>query len=148
MITEWEGSISLSHGTNLSAGVAFLISKHVKYNPVFLEIIPGWLLWADIIIGNNSFFFFLYSYRKWASWFFLRLSKELLKCSEDKTVVIGGDFNCTVDHKLDRNHEEPHFGSADAFKSLINRHNLVYLWRHKHRLRISEDERENACNSS
>ncbi len=36
---------------------------------------------------------------------------------------------CTVDYSLDRNHEEPHFGSADVFKSLINRHNLVDLWR-------------------
>ncbi len=29
-INEWEGSISLSHGTNVSAGVAFLFSKRVK----------------------------------------------------------------------------------------------------------------------
>ncbi len=36
-INEWEGSISLSHGTNVSAGVAFLFSKRVKDNPVFLE---------------------------------------------------------------------------------------------------------------
>jgi len=40
-INEWSGSISLSHGTNLSAGVAFLISKRVKNDPDFLEIIPG-----------------------------------------------------------------------------------------------------------
>ncbi len=52
-----------------------------------------------------------------------------MKCSDDKIVVIGGDFNCTVDHNLDRNHEEPCFGSADVFKSLINRHNLEDLWR-------------------
>jgi len=58
--------------------------------------------------------------------FFLgKLSDELMKYLQDNNVIIGGDFNCTVDHILDRNHEEPHPGSADVFKSLINRHNLV-----------------------
>ncbi len=119
-VNEWEGSISLSHGTNVSAGVAFLFSKRVKDNPVFLEIIPGCLLRADIIIGNNSFSFYnIYAPNIGSERcdFFLKLSEELLKCSDDRIVVIGGD--CTVDHKLDRNHEEPHFGSTDVFKSFF-----------------------------
>lgn len=132
-INEWEGSIGLSHGTNLSAGVAFLFSKRVKDNPVILEIIPGRLLRADIVIGNNSFSFYnIYAPNIGSERcdFLKELSEEMLKCSDDKIVVIGGDFNCTVDHNLDRNHEEPHFGSVDALKSLINRHNLIDLWRH------------------
>lgn len=123
-INEWEGSIGLSHGTNLSAGVAFLFSKRVKDNPVILEIIPGRLLRADIVIGNNSFSFYnIYAPNIGSERcdFLKELSEEMLKCSDDKIVVIGGDFNCTVDHNLDRNHEEPHFGSVDALKSLINR---------------------------
>lgn len=129
---EWLGNIGLSHGTNLSAGVAFLISKRVKNDPDFLEIIPGRLLRADITIDNNSFSFFnIYAPNigNERSVFFGKLSEELLKCPQDNIVIIGGDFNCTVDHKLDRNHEEPHPSSAGVFKSLINRHNLVDLWR-------------------
>lgn len=41
--------------------------------------------------------------------------------------MIGGD--CTVDYKFDRNHEEPHSGSTHVLKTLINRYNLVDLWR-------------------
>lgn len=109
---EWLGNIGLSHGTNLSAGVAFLISKRVKNDPDFLEIIPGRLLRADITIDNNSFSFFnIYAPNigNERSVFFGKLSEELLKCPQDNIVIIGGDFNCTVDHKLDRNHEEMSF---------------------------------------
>lgn len=45
--------------------------------------------------------------------------------SQDRMIVFTGDFNCTIDHTLDRNHEEPHSQSADVLKTLINYHNLV-----------------------
>lgn len=42
---------------------------------------------------------------------------------------MAGDFNCTLCHTFDRNHEEPHSQSADVLRSLIVYHNLVDVWR-------------------
>ncbi len=44
-------------------------------------------------------------------------------------IVLAGDFNCTLSHALDRNHEEPHSKSADVLQSLIVYHDLVDVWR-------------------
>lgn len=42
--------------------------------------------------------------------------------------MLVGDFNCTLDQAVDRNHEEPHPFSAEALRSLINYHSFTYLW--------------------
>lgn len=39
-----------------------------------------------------------------------------------------GDFNCTLDQAVDRNHEEPHPCSAEALRSLIFYHSFTDLW--------------------
>ncbi len=44
-------------------------------------------------------------------------------------IVLAGDFNCTLSHTLDRNHEEPHSKSAEVLRSLIVYHDLVDVWR-------------------
>ncbi len=48
----------MSHGTNLSAGVAILFSPCVCNQPVMFEVIPGRLLRADVIVGQMGFSFF------------------------------------------------------------------------------------------
>lgn len=44
-------------------------------------------------------------------------------------MVVGGDFNCTVNPDLDRNHDEPHLGSAEVLKNVIGYHDFVDIWR-------------------
>lgn len=56
-ISDWKGSVLLSHGTNLSAGVAILFSSCVGIQPVAVEIIPGQILRADIVFGDTHFSF-------------------------------------------------------------------------------------------
>ncbi len=34
-------------------------------------------------------------------------------------MVVGGDFNCTINPDLDRNHDEPHPSSAEILKMLL-----------------------------
>lgn len=58
-----------------------------------------------------------------------KLSEAISDCLQDTIIVLGGDFNCTLDQAVDRNHEEPHPSSAEALRSLINHHSLIDLWR-------------------
>ena len=45
---------------------------------------------------------------------------------------MGGDFNCTVNEILDRNHAEPHPVSQHALRQLVSSHGLVDVWRRMH----------------
>lgn len=40
--------------------------------------------------------------------FFRKLKTALSDVLQDRIVVLAGEFNCTIDHTLDRKHEEPH----------------------------------------
>lgn len=45
--------------------------------------------------------------------------------SIDDGFVLRGDFNCTENPHLDRNHREPHSASAKALGQLIERRELA-----------------------
>lgn len=62
--------------------------------------------------------------------FINKLSAALSQCTLDNMVVEGGDFNCTINPDLDRNHDEPHTSSAEIKKKkVIDYHDFVDLWR-------------------
>ncbi|XP_047658580.1 uncharacterized protein LOC125139265 [Tachysurus fulvidraco] len=44
----------------------------------------------------------------------------------------GGDFNCTQNDLMDRNHTEPHAASKHTLTRLIKTHDLVDVWRRQH----------------
>ncbi len=57
-LNEWKGQRFLSHGFNVSAGVAILISESAQGRvSYFIEIIPGRMQRVDIILQNVSFSF-------------------------------------------------------------------------------------------
>ncbi len=106
---DWKGSVVLSHGTNLSAGVAILFSPHVSIQPDVVEIIPGRILRVDMVFGNTNFSFinvYAPNVGQESISFFKTLSDALLQCTQGNVVVLGGDFNCTVNSYLDRNHDQ------------------------------------------
>lgn len=115
----WKGNVLLSHSTNLSAGVAFLFSPYVSMQSNSIEIIPGRILRADIVIGD-AYFSFINIYAPTVGHdrvsFFKILSDAILQCPRGNMIVLGGDFNCTIDSHLDRNHNEPHNSSAESLK--------------------------------
>lgn len=57
--------------------------------------------------------------------FFCKLSTAVSDCSEDRILILDRDFNCAVDHTLNRNHEEPHPKSAKVLEGLLTCHDLV-----------------------
>lgn len=54
---------------------------------------------------------------------------KLQNCSSDEFLFWGGDFNCTENYRVDRNHLEPHAPSSLALKELIKTHCLCDVWR-------------------
>ena len=60
------------------------------------------------------------------------ISEVLNDCAMEDFLFLGGDFNCTEDVILDRNHAEPHPASQHALKQLVRSHGLVDVWRRMH----------------
>jgi len=54
----------------------------------------------------------------------------------EELLFLCGDFNCTENDKLDRNHLEPHIASQKALTQLTRAFDLCDVWRivhHNHR---------------
>ena len=64
--------------------------------------------------------------------FFKKLREVLSDCAPEDFLFLGGDFNCTENALLDRNHAEPHPGSQQVLKQLVQSHGLVDVWRRMH----------------
>lgn len=57
-LSEWKGQVFLSHGSNVSAGVAILISAKLQEQASnMIDIIPGRMQRVDIILQGLSFLF-------------------------------------------------------------------------------------------
>uniref|UniRef100_A0A3B5PPF5 Reverse transcriptase domain-containing protein n=1 Tax=Xiphophorus maculatus TaxID=8083 RepID=A0A3B5PPF5_XIPMA len=131
---EWDGNIILSHNTSLSAGVAILFSRN--FLPVSIEIedvVSGRLL-KVIVKYENIKFILLNVYAPVNSSercvFLEKLANTLLNCVSTDYLILGGDFNCTIDD-LDRNHLEPHLQSRKILKRIIETYDLADVWRFK-----------------
>ncbi|KAI4877207.1 hypothetical protein NFI96_007832 [Prochilodus magdalenae] len=145
----WKGDCFLSHGTNLSLGVAVLLAPSLKAAILSKsEVVPGCLLMVRASVFEHTFTFInVYAPNRGPDRvdFFSRLDQILQSVSSGETVVMGGDWNCTLDFVHDRNGEEPHPQSAAALGSIVSGFNLIDVWREKHpqvkqytRVRVSE----------
>ena len=63
--------------------------------------------------------------------FFTLLSNELKNTHHDQ-LIVGGDFNCTLDFYIDRTSGEPHPQSSRSLSNVIIHHDLIDAWRIKH----------------
>lgn len=63
--------------------------------------------------------------------FLEKLASTLSGCASTDILIVGGDFNCTVDD-LDRNHLEPNAQSRKTLKCIIETYELTDVWRSKH----------------
>ena len=131
--TEWEGEVILSHLSNSSGGVAILFSR--DFAPMSFEV-------EEIMKGRlmvvrakyelfNMVFINVYASTNGPARIMLlnELSRVLSQCGPDDFVYASGDYNCTENDLLDRNHIEPHSESKRAMKCLIETHGLTDVWR-------------------
>ena len=59
----------------------------------------------------------------------IRCSEKLHPPPPDNILILSGNLNSTLDHTLDRNHDEPHPQSVNELRALITYHGLVDVWR-------------------
>lgn len=133
----WDGGCFLSHGSNISGGVAILISPGLEAGVLGKEeAVRGRMLSVRMKIRGVEYVFLnIYAPNNGAEResFFDKLNQELSKISDSGVVVVmGGDWNCTLDFSTDRNGEEPHRKSAEALSRIIARAGLCDVWREQH----------------
>ncbi|KAK0147956.1 Transposon TX1 uncharacterized protein [Merluccius polli] len=135
---EWEGELVLSHNTTLSGGVGFLFSR--GFTPTSLEVrhVVEWrcLLVRARFEHFNVVFINIYAPNNGTErkHFFENMNDILNSCGPEDYLFVGGDFNCTENEILDRNHAEPHPVSQHALRQLVSSHGLV-----DHTLNVTRD---------
>lgn len=122
----------LSHGTNLSAGVAVLFKPLVNAKVLSsTEVVRSRLL----IVKAGFCFVNVYAPNPGPErvCFFTLLEKELVNYHQDQ-LITGGDFNCTLEFTIDRISDEPHPQSthSQTLNSVITHLDLLDAWRVKH----------------
>lgn len=135
-VREWDGKILLSHGTTASAGVGLLFSR--TFNPLSVEaehVVQGKCLLIRAAFEHfNIVFINIYAPSVGAERkrFLEKVNEKLKDFNSSDYVFLGGDFNCTENEILDRNHAEPHPVSQHALQQLVRSHGLVDNWRRMH----------------
>lgn len=132
----WEGNIFFSHGSNVSGGVAILFAKDLNMKVISLrEIEKGRVLVVQVeIMGLIFVFVNIYAPNKGAERInlFKKLDDGLKVVDKNECLVLGGDWNCTLDFTMDRNGEEPYPPSANVLSNIIRDYELVDIWREQH----------------
>ncbi len=123
----------LSHGTNLSAGVAIIFSPNIKVRIMTKqEIEPGRLLAVRVEI-NGIVVVFVNIYAPNSGFgrinTFNKLKIFLKQKQPEDLIFLGGDWNCTLDPPLDRNGEEPNFNSPAVLANIIVSFDFTDIWR-------------------
>ncbi len=130
---EWAGEVIMSHKTNISGGVAILLRKNII--PVSFEVenvVEGQLLKLRaefekcIVVFINMYAPVLGGERVS---FLNKVRDAVENCKPEEYLFIGGDFNCTENDNIDRNHKEPHMESQCVLRQIIKEHDLYDIWR-------------------
>ena len=131
----WEGQLCLSHGTNVSAGVAVLFSPGLNIKIIStVEIVKGRALAVRAEIESCNYVFVnIYAPNIGTERinFFNLLGNKVSQFNQD-VMVASGDWNCTTDFLEDRIGEEPHLQSAACLRRLLLKLDLTDAWRIKH----------------
>lgn len=131
----WKGVYRLSHGTNISAGVAILFREAGSESILSCtEVVKGRLLVVRAAIEGSVYCFVnVYAPNNGAERvrFYTQLQNELM-LHQQEYIIVGGDFNCTLDFTVDRIGEEPHPQSSQALKNAILHLDLLDSFRVKH----------------
>lgn len=129
----WEGKYILSHGSNVSSGVAICFSPSCNFSILSEhEIEPGRLLAVKAKVNtHNVIFLNIYANNKGAerSVLFKKIAEFLNTLKQKDIVIMGGDFNCTLDFNMDRNNEETHNQSSAVLENIIKKFELNDIWR-------------------
>ena len=133
---DWDGSIFFNHGSNHARGVAILVHSRLDHNIRRVRHddngrILNLLLDFDDVTLNiiNTYAPNTDSERR----LFFTILEDFI--SHDCENIIGGDFNCVSDPRLDKFGGNPNVRqSSSLFLDSINaRHGLSDIWRERHK---------------
>jgi exonuclease III len=97
----WKGASVLIHETNLSAGVAVLFAPGLSVKRCSSkEVCKGRLLVVKAEMNNMGFVFinvYAPNTGRERGVLFVSLRQELSQVAPEETLVVGGDWNCTMD---------------------------------------------------
>ena len=132
---EW-GNLSFFSGIKSnSQGAAILINKNVKCEIVnYFDIFKGRLQALEIRINDRNITIInIYGPNNDEISLFEKL-EEFLLLNNDKSIIVGGDFNTILDIEKDRKNgaRETHKNIRKKLESIINTNNLIDVWRVQH----------------
>ena len=134
--SEWNGDAFFSNGTNNSRGVAVLISSRLDYDVIRVRsdnegrILNVLLDLDDHTLNIVNIYAPQTDTERQA--FFSGLDDFI---SDDHKNIIGGDFNCIANVRLDKVGGNPNARqlAAATLQTICALHNLVDIWRDRHK---------------
>jgi len=133
---QWEGSAFFSHLTDTSCGVAILFSSCVKPEILVVnEVSLGRLLHVKVRFEDFVVNFVNIYAPCWGAArvrFYDHMRRFMLTLPDEECVILGGDFNCTLNPSLDRVGKEPHSPSTKELQQVVKLLNLRDIWRVQH----------------
>lgn len=133
----WRGTILFSHLSSNTTGRAICLSNKLDHQILEHKIIlPGRILHATVCIQEQNYHL-INVYAPTCpkeKLIFLRCLKHHLNNLESSTpIFLGGCFNCTINHKLDRTCDnEPYPQTSEEFKHIVKRFKLNDTFRNIH----------------
>lgn len=133
---EWVDQVySASCGGGKKRGVAILFNKTVYYNneKVFCDVEGRYVMVVGTIGGLKITILNVYAPNEDCPHFFKKIAHLLAECGEG-LVLIGGDFNCVVNNKLDKLPitTKPQCRMSKSLTNMIKELGLVDVWRLLH----------------
>ncbi|XP_032895577.1 zinc finger protein 830 [Amblyraja radiata] len=134
-LLEWGGEVFMSHLSSISSGVAILLAPN--FRPEILkvqELVPGRLLHLAMRLDGVPLHFVNVYAPKLAvlqTRLFREVSTLLSSIDPGDCVILGGDFNCTLEEG-DRSGLQRGQESVKKLKELVGSFDLVDTWRNLH----------------
>ena len=132
---EWGNDAFWSGHSNNSEGIGILINPTVSYTiQKYTDLIPGRMQALELIINDKEIYFInIYGPNNDDCNFFEQLEKYL-KENDEKTFIIGGDFNTVLNENLDKRNGRiySHKRCRTVINNIIDGYSLTDIWRDMH----------------
>ena len=132
---EWNNDAFFSGHNNNSEGIGILIYPNFSYTiQNYSNIIDGRLQALDLIVNNKELTIInIYGPNNDNSAFYKQL-EEYMQENEEKTFIIGGDFNTVLNEAIDKRNgrTETHKSRRKQIKDIMESFNLIDIWREMH----------------
>ncbi|CAM2112404.1 unnamed protein product [Caretta caretta] len=132
---DWGDGVYFSHFATWQAGVATLFSPNLRPEVLGVtEDMPGHLLhlrvrMEGLVVNLVNIYAPQMSSRR--PQFYQRVSYFLGTLDSHECLVLGGDFNTTLEER-DRSGAEPSPAAANILQGIVEHHSLVDVWRDHH----------------